>query len=120
MRISDWSSDVCSSDLVDHGEERAADDERVFHIVDFLEQRRRFGPALPTQLPARARAIPDVPFVEREHDPFGGAPLGGDRIGERGAYGDEALGLAAPAQAELDFRPLILALFVRGIVIDPP
>src|SRR3546814_20726911 len=83
MRISDWSSDVCSSDLVDHGEERAADDERVFHIVDFLEQRRRFGPALPTQLLARARAIPDVPFVEREHDPFGGAPLGGDRIGDR-------------------------------------
>src|SRR3546814_11235571 len=38
MRISDWSSDVCSSDLVDYGTPAPNDPERFYMTVTFDEQ----------------------------------------------------------------------------------
>src|SRR3546814_2066050 len=40
MRISDWSSDVCSSDLCD---EYLRDVERTFHVLDGREQPDRYA-----------------------------------------------------------------------------
>src|SRR3546814_19422254 len=62
MRISDWSSDVCSSDLVDQGlgaveparVHAGAGDRRLLKLVSHLQHRRG------VQLPVRRRWLADL------------------------------------------------------------
>src|SRR3546814_5858443 len=51
-------------------------------------------------------------------DPFGGAPLGGDRIGDRGDFGDEAFEIVDRGQEAIDFMLMILEILVERDVID--
>src|SRR3546814_13727043 len=59
MRISDWSSDVCSSDLTETGEQRA---EILAVHIDF--QVRARGRAAPQPLAADVDALPRRPRLQ--------------------------------------------------------
>src|SRR3546814_11720878 len=54
MRISDWSSDVCSSDLVDHQLHVGAQLCRALEPRDIGEQARRIGEIVPVEADQRA------------------------------------------------------------------
>src|SRR3546814_14657774 len=78
MRISDWSSDVCSSDLIGRGKRRA----RVGLVLDDLEVDAAIGmlEADITLAEARARFSGRDPVAVQMADPPFERPLG-DRIG---------------------------------------
>src|SRR3546814_4140395 len=89
MRISDWSSDVCSSDLVDLGLGKAVVDRAAIFLLD--ERQRLFPRALPGD-GADGDLIEDLPpgrLAERagedrrilvERDP--GEPAADDRLAD--------------------------------------
>src|SRR3546814_2202202 len=112
MRISDWSSDVCSSDLLELGRlaiarlaaadpvgdpvEHVADaDDGVAELPDRLGRvgepgGRRFR-ALEDRLPAQAP--PELPGEPADRQRFRAGDV--DRAGRRGAPGEAAQGLGA-------------------------
>src|SRR3546814_702415 len=81
MRISDWSSDVCSSDLGDRRERRRADDRRdrgarLFRLARLGAGARAAGRCRRTRPGDRTAAEPGSPRTRRRHDLFRG--VGGD------------------------------------------
>src|SRR3546814_5656741 len=62
MRISDWSSDVCSSDLFPDGHD--IDAQKLF--ADLAVRERGIAAAEPEQFVMRA-ALDDAPLVERQN-----------------------------------------------------
>src|SRR3546814_2765517 len=81
MRISDWSSDVCSSDLELHaflsqrvdlashaGTATGRELERFEHCLDIVTGRRPFVTARPLMLPFPR--LPAIPFFERDDYPW--------------------------------------------------
>src|SRR3546814_2443486 len=73
MRISDWSSDVCSSDLKE-------DTEQVFHIIDALRD-KRFGRSVEQffTTPEGKRVLAERPYLPAlldDHDALRRLPVG--------------------------------------------
>src|SRR3546814_7243006 len=67
MRISDWSSDVCSSDLLDFGEVRAGTVQRLFRgLRDFLIGKEG--------LEAADRVLPDWDIQNIQDEPASVSP----------------------------------------------
>jgi hypothetical protein len=92
--------------VVHQRDQGAADDQRVFVVVDFLDQARRDGPAGLAQIFDAARLVPDVPFVEGEHDALGRTLARGDRVGDGDGLLDEVVG-------QLDVAEVLLGRVVR-------
>ena len=70
--------------------DEAADEQRVLEVVDLFEQPRRGGAAAVARLRA-ARAIPDVPFVERQPQPLGRALQALHVVADRRHFVDVAI-----------------------------
>src|SRR3546814_4514291 len=77
MRISDWSSDVCSSDLVPEGAEWAQDRSALWNAAAAAEKRkdakvaREYGLGLPAELDAGQRRDLVRAFAEYIRDRYG-------------------------------------------------
>src|SRR3546814_13856453 len=87
MRISDWSSDVCSSDLAQLARQQEAEGSADLRIVDKLRlrfRRRHFA----------------LPLAAAQHG-GGGGVAGLHRLDEAVAVAADAEGAAAAAQPEL-------------------
>src|SRR3546814_7875948 len=89
MRISDWSSDVCSSDLRQRGR---GDGVEAVDTRDLLDH---IGRAVHVAAPARHRDVPRRPGLDREAERFENGLLAfgrnrdaAERLGERRVVGD--------------------------------
>ena len=58
----------------------AAEDQGVLHRVNLLQNGGSFGPTRLRSCGAVTGAIPDIPFIERKHDPLRRPPAGGHPI----------------------------------------
>ena len=78
--------------VIEERDEEAADHQRILHGIHFLQNRRRDWPSgLHPGLVGAARAIPDVPFVEAQHDPLRGPALRGGGVGDGDHLLDEGV-----------------------------
>src|SRR3546814_10381586 len=112
MRISDWSSDVCSSDLADVLEGVLG------HRDDPLEPARHAGLHRGERVPA-LQGEPLVPALGRAHLE---AAVDGDRVVDRGDHRDLQLlldGEQAVAQALVVVNEVEVALAVAEVVPRP-
>src|SRR3546814_8141599 len=101
MRISDWSSDVCSSDL-DAGRVRAGADDEPAHDPDELRRRGAGG---------------QLPVPEALHLPAAGVPGDGVRLGHPdGVCGSARHGAAEIGRANV-YTPVTLAPLVFRLLL---
>ena len=77
--------------IVDHRDQRTADDQRVFEVVDFFDELRRLRPTGLAQVRGRMRLVPNVPFIQRQHDALWRTPLRRHGIADRGDFFDEKI-----------------------------
>ena len=99
----------------EQGDQQAADDHRVVHVVDVLEQGRSLDKRLRLGEPA---AVPDVPLVEAERDPPGRSAHGGHVVRGRHHGGDEALHVGRAGQEGRVVTLHRLVVGVGGDVVD--
>src|SRR3546814_1804911 len=97
MRISDWSSDVCSSDLARRARELVEHRRAVDEVARREDQRRVARPE--EDAPA---AILGPPRGLAHRLAMGGEPLADQRFGDRGGFGAGARGgkVAQPGRSE--------------------
>src|SRR3546814_3216709 len=107
MRISDWSSDVCSSDLLEI-DIRAADSDDLARLAQLSQRTNQFNTSL-----VRCQ-VQDMCDITRSGQGFHYAVRARDRFGDYGVVG-QMLGQVRGAVCEVDLFTLSCRALGRGI-----